>query len=71
MRAIKHPSRGLPRPCGAAMAPAMENYEPEWLLFAGNATWGAIWGAVLLALAGFAIWRDRSLFSRACCRPTL
>jgi MYXO-CTERM domain-containing protein len=37
----------------------MTSYEPEWLLFAGDATWGIIWGAVLLALAGFAMWRDR------------
>jgi len=37
----------------------MEAYEPEWLLFAGDATWGVIWGVLFLLLAGFAIWRDR------------
>lgn len=37
----------------------MAQYEPEWLLFAGDGTWGIIWGVVLLLLAGFAIWRDR------------
>ena len=37
----------------------MQNYEPEWLLFAGGATWGVIWGVVFLLLAGLAMWRDR------------
>jgi MYXO-CTERM domain-containing protein len=37
----------------------MQNYEPEWLLFAGNGTWGVIWGVVFLLLAAFAVWRDR------------
>ena len=37
----------------------MTQYEPEWLLFADNRTWGFAWGVVLAVLAGFAIWRDR------------
>jgi MYXO-CTERM domain-containing protein len=43
----------------AINARAMSEFEPEWLLFAGNATWGVIWGIILLALAAFAMWRDR------------
>jgi MYXO-CTERM domain-containing protein len=42
----------------------MAEYEPEWLLFAGDATWGVIWGVVLLSLAAFAFWRDRKRNSR-------
>ena len=41
------------------MARRMQNYEPEWLLFAGAGTWGVIWGVVFLILAGLAMWRDR------------
>ena len=37
----------------------MAQYEPEWLMFAGDATWGIIWGVVFLLLSGVALWRDR------------
>lgn len=43
----------------------MQNYEPEWLLFAGEGTWGVIWGVAFLLLAGFAMWRDRRRSKRA------
>jgi hypothetical protein len=42
----------------------MEQYEPEWLLFAGDATWGIMFGAIFFALAAFAFWRDRKRHTR-------
>lgn len=42
----------------------MVQYEPEWLMFAGDATWGLIWGAVFAVLAAFAFWRDRKRAKR-------
>jgi hypothetical protein len=43
----------------------MTQYEPEWLLFADNRTWGIVWGVVLAACAAFAIWRDRRRAKRS------
>lgn len=43
----------------------MTQYEPEWLLFAGDATWGIIWGVGFLAFALFAGLRDRRRAKRA------
>lgn len=43
----------------------MQNYEPEWLLFAGDGVWGVIWGVAFLLLAGFALWRDRRRSKRS------
>lgn len=42
----------------------MQNYEPEWLLFAGDGVWGVICGVALLLLAAFAMWRDRRRAAR-------
>jgi MYXO-CTERM domain-containing protein len=55
----------LQSPRGAHIARRMQNYEPEWLLFAGNGIWGVIWGVVFLVLAGFALWRDRRRSKRS------
>lgn len=43
----------------------MTQYEPDWLMFAGDATWGIIWAAVFALLAAFAFWRDRKRHKRA------
>lgn len=43
----------------------MTQYEPEWLMFAGDATWGIIWGVGFIVLAVFAGRRDRKRANRA------
>jgi hypothetical protein len=46
------------------IARSMTQYEPEWLMFAGDATWGVICGALFAGLAAFAFWRDRKRHKR-------
>jgi len=56
--------RGLPGARRLAICAPMVRYEPEFLLFASDRTWGIIWGVAFVGLAGFALWRDRRRVAR-------